>query len=409
MSTDPGPARAALNPRWGLVLAAWSVYAMYYLGRVNFSVAVPELESDASFSASQLGAFAAGFFWLYSLGGVPAGRLADRVGVRWLVGGGMVGSGLMNLVFVATDSFEIALVAWSANGLFQAMGWSPLLGGIGRWVPEKDSGRILGAFGSCFVAGTAITFALGGVLVDRFGTDILFTGAAAVLIPVGLWWLAAVRDTVTVDVARTAGDGSIRRLLWLLPTGSAIGVAYVALIVWTPAYFVGVHGLTIGRSGLYSAALPGIAIVATIAAGRRFRRTEGERPAVVVAALLVATSVALAVVPFAPGLVAAFAAIAVVTALVNTASSLLLGLFPPMTAPMNVAFAAGIFALAFNIGGGAGAPAVGRLVGRGQWDQTFFLLAAVVGGGAIWTGGWYAASPDLSAQTPNPLGRTTND
>jgi predicted MFS family arabinose efflux permease len=245
-------------------------------------------------------------------------------------------------------------------------------------------------FGSCFVAGTAITFALGAVLVDSFGTDILFTGAAMVLIPVGVVWWLAVRDIVSTEVVRFADKDSVGPLLWLLPPSAAIGAAYVALLVWTPAYFVNVHGLTISRSGLYSAALPAIAIVATVVVGRLLGQTDGRRPALIVAMMLVASSIGLGSIPLASGLTSAFALIAVATALVSISSSLVLGLFPSMTSPKRVAFGAGIFAFAFNMGGGAGAPIIGRLLDQDRWDHTFLLLAAIVAAGAIWTGGWYS-------------------
>ncbi len=388
-------------------MSAWGIYAMYYLGRVNFSIAVPALEGDAQFSAAQLGAFTAGFFWAYSLGGIPSGWVADRYGVRWIVGAGMVGSGLMNLLFISADSFGMALAAWSANGVFQSLGWAPLLGGIGRWVPEDVSDRVRAAFGSCFVAGTAITFALGAVLVDLFGIEILFTGAAMVLVPVGVIWWLAVRDVVSNEVVRSGDKEPLGPVLWLLPPSAAIGAAYVALLVWTPSYFVNVHGLTISRSGLYSAALPAIAIGATVAVGRRLRQTEGRRPALIVAILLVASSVGLGSIPLASGLAAAFVLIAVTTALVSITSSLVLGLFPSMTSPKRVAFAAGVFAFAFNMGGGAGAPVIGRLLDQGRWDQAFLLLAVIVAAGAIWTGGWYSVGR-LSSPVPSPAQRLSS-
>ena len=272
--TRPGPSQgsAAISEpgaRWGLIVSGWSVYAIYYLGRVNFSVAVPGLGEEQGLEATKIGALAAGFFWVYSLSAVPIGRLADRIGARLLVGLGLVGSGIMNVLFILSiHNFALALVFWSANGVFQAMGWTPLIGAVGRWVETKGAGRVIASFGSCFVAGTALTFAIGGFIVERGGVETLFMAAAAVLIPVGIaWWIGA-QDPVEPSPVDEQAGGSIVRSLWLLPPAVAIGAAYVALIVWTPAYFVEVHNETMGRSGLLSAALPAIAIGATITLGR---------------------------------------------------------------------------------------------------------------------------------------------
>ncbi|MCE2526763.1 MAG: MFS transporter [Actinomycetia bacterium] len=393
--TRPGPSDRSVSTaesetRWGLIVSGWSVYAIYYLGRVNFSVAVPGLGDEQGLEATKIGTLAAGFFWVYSLSAVPIGRLADRIGARLLVGLGLVGSGIMNVLFILTiQNFTLSLVFWSANGIFQAMGWTPLIGAVGRWVDERGAGRVIASFGSCFVAGTALTFAIGGFLVERTGVETLFLAAAAVLVPVGIaWWIGA-RDPVKATPASEQTGGPILRSLGALPPAVAIGAAYVALIVWTPAYFVEVHNETMGRSGLLSAALPAIAIGATITLGRWFQHSRGPGSALRGGVVLMVTSMALALVSQVSGLAAGFAAVAAATALVGASSSLVLGLFPRMTSPARVALVSGIYALAFNLGGGSASPVMGGLVDRDAWDGVFLFLAALVLLGALWTLGWY--------------------
>ena len=385
------PAAPESNTRWGLIASAWSVYALYKLGRINFSVAVPRLGEEAGLEATEIGALAAGFFWVYSLSALPVGRLADRYGARLLVGLGLVGSGIMNVLFVLfSHHFAIALVVWSANGVFQAMGWTPLAGGLGRWVSGRRAGRVIASFGSCFVAGTALSFAVGGFIVERRGVDAVFLAAAAVLLPVGVAWWIGVRDPVPAATAGGPPAGSMSRVVWLLPPSAAIGVAYVALIVWTPAYFVEVHSVSVGRSGLLAAALPACSIVATLLVGRLFREVDAASASLRGGIMLAATAVMLFTVSRAPDLATGFATIAVATALVGASSSLVLGIYPRITAPGRAALASGIFALTFNLGGSAGSPVVGWLVGREAWDLVFVFLAACVMAGALWSYGWYA-------------------
>ncbi|MCY3539925.1 MAG: MFS transporter [bacterium] len=398
MSSDSRPTESI---RWGLIAAAWSVYALYYLGRVNFSIAVPRLGEEAGLDATEIGALAAGFFWVYSLSAVPVGRIADRYGVRWLTGLGLVGSGLMNLLFIVfAENFSAALVIWSANGVFQAMGWTPLAGGLGRWVSGERAGRVIASFGSCFVAGTAFTFAVGGFIVERGGAQSAFLAATIVMVPIGMIWWIGVRDPVVASASTLPLGGLIRQVFWLLPPAGALGVAYVALIVWTPAYFVEVHSLTVGRAGLLSAALPAISILATIWVGSWFRSSEGAEAVLKGGIVLGITAVLLFLVGQAPGLLTAFPAIAAATALVGASSSLVMGLYPRIAAPGRVALASGIFAMVFNLGGGAGAPVVSRFVDRATWDQVFNFLALSVLAGGIWSYIWY-----LSARHPALFGR----
>ena len=387
---EDGSVSLAHQTRWGLIAAGWSVYAIYYLGRVNFSVAVPGLENEAGLDATRIGTLAAGFFWVYSLSAVPVGRLADSIGARLLVGLGLVGSGLMNVLFILfVESFALSLIFWSANGIFQAMGWTPLIGAVGRWASDRGGGRVIASFGSCFVAGTALTFALGGFIIERGGVEAVFVAAATVLIPIGVIWWIGVRDPVKPPSTANSRGGSTIRALGLLPPAATIGAAYVALVVWTPAYFVEVHDQAVGRSGLLSAAMPAIAIGATLAVGRWFHDSGGPDAALRGGLVLVATALALGLVSQASSLLAGFTTVAAATALVGASSSLVLGLFPRMTNPTGIALTSGIYALAFNLGGGAGSPVVGNLVDQDAWNGVFLFLAGTVLFGALWTLGWY--------------------
>ena len=391
MTTPTASDATESSTRWGLVAAAWSVYAAYYLGRVNFSVAVPLLDDEAGLSPTEIGTLAAGFFWVYSLSAVPVGRLADRFGARFIVGLGLVGTGTMNLLFIMfSGNFTAALAIWSANGVFQAMGWTPLAGGLSRWVSKRRAGQVIASFGSCFVAGAALTFAAGGFIVDRAGVDAVFIAAGAILIPIGFAWWIGVRDPVAAARTEELSRGSFTRVFWLLPPAMAAGVPYVALIVWAPAYFVDVHRLPVGRAGLLSALLPVASIIAILVLGRWFRSSVGASVALKGATVLTVTAAMLLAVGQAPNLLTGFAAIALSTALVGASSSLVLGLFPRITAPDRVALASGTFALAFNLGGSAGSPVVGSLVGKEDWDLVFVFLAGCVLAGGIWGYGWYA-------------------
>lgn len=378
--------------RWGLVASGWSVYALYYLGRVNFSVAVPRLEDEAGMSTTEIGALAAGFFWVYSLSAVPVGRLADRFGARTLVGLGLVGSGVLNAAFVAgSGDFRLALVIWSANGVFQAMGWTPLAGALGRWVEAGRSARVIASFGSCFVAGTALTFAVGGFIIERGGVDAVFLAAFLVLVPVGVVWWIGVRDRVPEASPADRAAGSVAAAIRLVPPAAALGVAYVALIVWTPTYFVEVHGVSVGRAGLLSSVMPAVSIVVTIALGRWFLRIPHGPGAIVRGGtVLLVTAAALATVSTTAGLWSGFAAVAAATAMVGASSSVVLGLYPRVGSAGAVSLTSGVFALTFNLGGGAGSPLMGRLVGQDDWDAAFLFLAGSVLVGALWSYGWYA-------------------
>src|SRR5215469_13111825 len=56
-----------------------------YIDRSNLSIAAPLIKDELSISASQLGTLLSAFFWTYACLQIPAGWLADRFDVKWVL------------------------------------------------------------------------------------------------------------------------------------------------------------------------------------------------------------------------------------------------------------------------------------------------------------------------------------
>ena len=372
-------------PRWDLVRLGWAAYVVYYLGRLNFSVAIPTLGAERGLDSVEIGALTAGFFWVYSVGGVVAGGLADRWGPRLLVGLGLAGSAAANVVFGLSASWGVLLVAWTLNGWFQSMGWAPLIGSIPRWVPADSVDRVGATFGSSFVAGSALALAVGGVLLSVSGLTAAFVGPAVIMVTMAIVWWTVSRGANPVRAVpprqRSAGAGraTITRGLLLLVTVALVGLVYVAMLVWIPLYLVDVHGLSVGSAGTVAALVAAVGIVGPWVGGSWFGRLPRDRAHMLVAQLLAGTAVSLALVPVLDSaLVPAIAMSALASALVAATSSIVLGGFAVSTAKGRVATFGGLLALVFNLGGGAGGPLLGRVLQRGSWPAAFITLAAAM-------------------------------
>ena len=77
----------------------WITYASFYLGRINFSVALPRIMDDSGWTRADVGAIGTAFFWAYAIGQFINGQLGDRFGARLLITVGLTVSALMNLLF----------------------------------------------------------------------------------------------------------------------------------------------------------------------------------------------------------------------------------------------------------------------------------------------------------------------
>ena len=178
-----------------IIVMAWITYGAYYLGRVNISTAMPGMEISLGFTKSQVGLISTGFFWAYALGQLINGRLGDRLSPRWFVLIGVLASAGINLIFGLFSAWFVLIILWTLNGYFQATGWGPILRLLANWLTPSQRRKISGVFGSCFVAGNAITWLLTGWLVANFGWRVAFWFPAILLILIGLSWYIIIRDT----------------------------------------------------------------------------------------------------------------------------------------------------------------------------------------------------------------------
>ena len=76
---------ASSNLRWEMVAWMCSGLMVNYTLRVNMSVAVEDLSEELGWSSSEEGLMLSSFYWGYTLGQIPAGRLAHRHGIFYIL------------------------------------------------------------------------------------------------------------------------------------------------------------------------------------------------------------------------------------------------------------------------------------------------------------------------------------
>lgn len=391
--------------QWGLATGGWFAYVIYYLGRTNLSVAVPGLESEGGLGPQDIGLLVASFFWVYSLTQVIVGQLADRFGSRWLVGVGLVGSGVMNALFIHSGSFSLAVIWWSLNGMFQGLGWPPLIAGLSRWLTGPRAAQASAAYGTSYVAGTVLTLAAGGIIVAWGGTAAVFNVAAVVLIVAGIIWFVTVRDPVPRGHRSSRRRSSMLPTLWLMPAAALVGVGWMTLVIWTPEYLTSVLGMSISSAGLNAAAMAAVSLPVMVLVSLRFRSAIGRRSSRIAGAVIVITGLSFLLVPWSQGDVWVLGAFALATSLANASSSIVLGFLPRVSAPERVGLASGIFSLSFSVGGGFGALIIGGLIGEGSWGIVYFVAGAASVLGALWVFLWSMMS-DRPTRDLSPLRAT---
>ncbi|MGA4545086.1 MFS transporter [Uniformispora flossi] len=238
------------------------------------------------------------------------GTLADHVGARPVLVGGLIGFAGASALFVAVRDPGWLWAARLGQGA-GASAFSPAASAlVARLNPRAGHGRAFGTYGFAKSIGYTAGPLLGGVLVWTGGLTLLFAVLTAVAAAVALWAAAAVptvpplpktRQTLA-DLARRLTDGAFLRPVTALAAATAalsVGVGFLPLAGRT-------DGLSPVATGAAVSALALCAAVTQPQAGRALDAGHlTARTGVTAGLVLIACGLAAAVLPGVLGLLLA--------------------------------------------------------------------------------------------------------
>lgn len=90
-----------------LFCLCWLVYFASYIGRLNYSSAMPDMIGNSVISASQAGFISMVYFFAYGAGQFLNGILADRIHPAKMIFFGLFASGMLNVSMVFLKVSEL--------------------------------------------------------------------------------------------------------------------------------------------------------------------------------------------------------------------------------------------------------------------------------------------------------------
>jgi DHA1 family tetracycline resistance protein-like MFS transporter len=238
------------------------------------------------------------------------GSLADRVGARPVLLGGLLAFAAASAAFVlAGDPAWVGLARFGQGAA--AAAFSPAAGVlVARLTPKTGQGTGFGRYGAWKGLGYTLGPVLGGVLIAVGGYALLFTTLAVLGVVVAGWALLVVpaapplprtRQTVADLVRRLTSPGFVRPTLALAAATAALSVG----VGFLPVVGAG-RGLGALATGAIVSLLAAAAAVIQPRAGRaRDRDRIGDRTGLAAGLVLTAIGCAAVVIPGIAGLVAA--------------------------------------------------------------------------------------------------------
>ncbi|MFD1813892.1 MFS transporter [Rhodococcus gannanensis] len=315
------------------------------------------------------------------------GTLADRIGARSVMIGGLVGFALFSALFVFADDSAWLWVSRLGQGA-AASAFSPAAGAlVARLNPSASHGRAFGSYGFFKSIGYMAGPLLGGVIVWLGGLSALFVVLTVVAAVTAAWAAVAVPSVPPLPKSRQTLLGLARRLgdrTFLGPT-AALAASTAALSVGVG--FLPVSGAAAGLGPVVTgAAVSLLAAVAAVVQPRVGRALDAGRFTagfgMTVGLAVTAAGLACAMIPGIAGVLLAAAGIGIGTGVITPVGFAALASSTP---PERIGQTLGAAELGRELGDAGGPLLVGGVAAVATLTVGYGVLAAI-------TAAWPAAA-----------------
>ena len=380
--------RASLTERQNMMVGTlWITYALFYLGRLNLSVALPALALDLGVGRAEAGALGTAFFWVYGISHFVVGEIGSRASPFRIVSAGLLAIALVNIAFAMQTSLAVMLVLWGLNGVAQAAGWAPMFRILAERLDRAHLKRISTIMPFSYVFGTALTWTLIGAVSGGGAWRTAFWLPGILLLFVWAFWRKARVDAPGGGAAgfRLADVLAEVRAIWFALLAAALtGFVFNGALIWLPSYILDSGLIAEGLVGFVSAVLQVIAASGLLLARFLVMRSGQAFPAAVL--LFLATALAFLSMTATDG-VAALALVAAGLVTLNGAMGLVVSSMPLLLAPPGrTSSVTGSVNMMSNFFGGMAGFTIGGLVELAGWSPVFAVWAGalLVASAVIW-------------------------
>ena len=107
--------------RFRIFYATYIGYAVFYFTRKSFSFATPHLVQDLGFAMADIGILGTVLYITYGISKFVNGVFADRSNPRYVMGIGLILTGITNILFGASSSLLVFALFWGLNDCVSAI------------------------------------------------------------------------------------------------------------------------------------------------------------------------------------------------------------------------------------------------------------------------------------------------
>jgi OPA family sugar phosphate sensor protein UhpC-like MFS transporter len=170
-------------------------YALYYFSRKSFTFAMPAIIKALGFTEPQMGIVLSVSTLAYGVSKFVSGVLGDRTNPKYLMGLGLIITGLLNILIGATSALSFFIVLWGLNGWFQGWGWPPCARLLTHWYSQSERGRWWSVWNTSHNIGGALIPLLVSFVAQEYGWRSAMVAPGVICILGGLLVMNRLTDT----------------------------------------------------------------------------------------------------------------------------------------------------------------------------------------------------------------------
>ena len=284
-----------------LFLYCFLAYTCSYIGRKNFSACIPAMIEEGFLTKSFGGTVNSAYMLVYGAGQILSGIIGTKVKPRYMIGIGLCGAGLCNLIMGFAPAAAVMPLVWGFNGLFHSMLWAPIIRTFTDLLPagrRERAGTNIAA--SCSI-GAVLAFLIPGFILRYGSWRTVFYISGGILLTCFLIWVTGNRllsgyirmmeeatqreRAALLERAETEAAAEHRHVKRSLPAvllASGLWVVLFGLVCngalrdavesWAPTLLSDQYGLDSSMAAIVSVVIPIISISGTYIANRLHER-----------------------------------------------------------------------------------------------------------------------------------------
>ncbi len=164
----------------------WLAYIVAYMQRLSVGPLAPFLKEGLNLTSSQTGLFMSAAAFGYALTLIPAGWLADRIGIRWLLLIGEVTGGVFIAGMFLATTFTQGLITMGLAGMGMGFLMPSTTKAILVWFPVRERATAMGFKQTAVNVGGIITATTLPAVALAFGWHYGFLGIGLVAMLIGI-------------------------------------------------------------------------------------------------------------------------------------------------------------------------------------------------------------------------------